>query len=83
MHDAEFNFNRIIDRTCHASLDTAFSVTTHVEKSIEYDSFGALSLRSIAIIPIHFHTDIVTDKYFSTLRSSNFSNQNCTIAFRR
>lgn len=70
-------------RTCHASLDTAFSVTMHVENAVEYDSFGALSLRSITIIPVHFHTDIMADKYFSTLRSSDFSNQNYAIAFRR
>lgn len=36
----------------------------HVENAVEYDSFGALSLRSITIIPVHFHTDIMADKYF-------------------
>lgn len=70
-------------RARHASLDTAFSVTTQVEKAVEYDSFGALSLRSITIIPVHFHTDIMAGKYLSTLRSSDFSNQNYAIAFRR
>lgn len=82
MHDSEFRCNKNVERVTRLSI-LHFQLRCTWEKPVENDNFRALSLPSITIIPIHFHTVIVADKYFSTLRSSDFSNQNCNIAFRR